>query len=128
MQALFFVASLDIFLRKHLTDIYTTYYTAFVQIVKKKVGNNAYNNKREMVVPNFLQEHVRVMPQITKEDCVTLEQAIKLAGVSRGTFYNYLNYLEIQRHRFPFDRKAYILNTDIVRIQKFMQSNREKPV
>ena len=64
------------------------------------------------------------MSQILKEDCVTVEKAIKEVKRSKGTFYNYMNYLDIQRHKFPFDRKAYILATDLVRIQKFVQSNK----
>jgi len=64
------------------------------------------------------------MAQIEKADCLTMEQAMAEVGVSRGTFYPYLNYLNIQRHKFPFDRKAYILKCDVERVKQFMQKNR----
>jgi hypothetical protein len=65
------------------------------------------------------------MPQISKDDCVTVDQARNASGVSKGTFYTYLNYLNIQRHKFPFDRRAYIHKNDLARLQEFIRSNRE---
>lgn len=61
--------------------------------------------------------------QIAKADCLTLDQAMKEVNRSRGTFYTYLNYLEIQRHKFPFDRKAYITKLDLERIRQFIAEN-----
>jgi ACT domain-containing protein len=77
-----------------------------------------------MVAPTFLQEHVPLMSQISKQDCIAVENAMKQVNVSKGTFYNYMNYLDVQRHKFPFDRKAYILNSDLERIKEFVQGNR----
>jgi ACT domain-containing protein len=65
-----------------------------------------------------------LMAQIEKENCLTIDQAMSEVGVSRGTFYPYMNYLDIQRHKFPFDRRAYILKSDVERIKQFMRENK----
>ena len=58
-----------------------------------------------------------------KSECLTIEQAMKEVKRSKGTFYTYLNYLEIQRHKFAFDRKSYITKFDLERIKKFIAEN-----
>jgi len=55
---------------------------------------------------------------------MTIEQAITATGASKASLYNYMNYLGIQRHKFPFDRRSYILKTDIERIKQFIEENR----
>ncbi len=64
------------------------------------------------------------MAKITKDDCVTIEQAMSEVGCSRATLYNYMNFLGIQRQKFPFDRRAYILKSDVERIKQFVEGNR----
>lgn len=77
-----------------------------------------------MTGQTFLKGPLRFMSQISKDDCITVDQAMKEANVSRGTFYNYMNYLNVQRHKFPFDRKAYILLRDLDRIRQFVKETR----
>jgi transposase len=62
--------------------------------------------------------------QITKEQCSSIEEASKQLKVSKATLYNYMNILNIQRLRFGFDRKTYIKNEDVKRIQEFTEKNR----
>lgn len=69
-------------------------------------------------------EHRTTMAKIDKGDCVTIEQALKEVNVSKATLYTYMNYLDVQRHKFPFDRKSYILKSDLLRIKEFMEGNR----
>ena len=64
------------------------------------------------------------MAQISRDECLTIEQAMRETKCSRGTFYTYLNYLQIQRHKFPFDRRAYISKWDLERIKQFITENR----
>jgi hypothetical protein len=70
----------------------------------------------------FLLE--RTMSELTKADCISIEIAISEAGVSKGSFYTYMNALGVQRHKFPFDRKAYITKRDNERIKQFIAENR----
>lgn len=77
-----------------------------------------------MVASNHIEECLKYMPQIEKKDCLTLDQAMKELGISKGTFYTYLNYLNVQRHKFAFDRRAYIHKNDLARLREFIKSNR----
>ena len=61
-----------------------------------------------------------------KSECLTIEQAMKEVKRSKGTFYTYLNYLEIQRHKFAFDRKSYITKRDLERIKQFIAENEQQ--
>lgn len=64
------------------------------------------------------------MANIRKEDCLTVDQAALELEISRASLYTHLNYLGIQRHKFPFDRRTYILKTDIERVRRFIEENR----
>ncbi len=55
---------------------------------------------------------------------MTIEQAITAVGVSKASLYNYMNFLGIQRQKFPFDRRSYVLKSDVVRIKQFVEANR----
>jgi predicted DNA-binding transcriptional regulator AlpA len=59
-----------------------------------------------------------------KDECTSIDQAADIAGVSRATLYNYMNVLGVQRIKFPFDRKAYITNSDLERVRKFIEQNK----
>lgn len=67
---------------------------------------------------------VYIMVKISKQDCVTIEEAVRDAGLSRPALYTYLNVMGIQRHKFPYDRKTYILRADVDRIKEFIQENK----
>lgn len=70
-------------------------------------------------------EEVRITRYMTnKEDCLTIDQATELVGTTRQTLYTYMNVLGIQRYRFPFDRKTYLLKEDAERIKKLFEENR----
>jgi hypothetical protein len=69
-------------------------------------------------------ERVVYIMAVEKKDCVSIENAKDEVGVSRQTLYTYINSLNIQRYRFPFDRRTYILKTDLQRIKDLVESNR----
>jgi hypothetical protein len=64
------------------------------------------------------------MAKIVKEDCMTIEQATTAVGVSKASLYNYMNFLGIQRQKFPFDRRSYVSKSDVERLKQFVEENR----
>ena len=64
-----------------------------------------------------------MMQKVEKEDCLTIEQAEAAIGRSKATLYNYMNFLSIQRYKFPFDRRTYLLKSDVERIKRFVEEN-----
>jgi hypothetical protein len=58
-----------------------------------------------------------------KKDCIRVREAVTRLGISEAAFYNYINYLGIQTHRFRFDRFSYITFADFSRLEEFVQSN-----
>lgn len=64
------------------------------------------------------------MSELKKSDCTSVERVQSELGVVRSTLNSYLNALNIQRHKFPFDRKAYITNTDYARLREFIAETR----
>lgn len=66
-----------------------------------------------------------MMAKIEKEDCLTIEQTITAVGVSKASLYNYMNFLGVQRQKFPFDRRSYLLKSDVERIKQFVKTNRD---
>ena len=62
------------------------------------------------------------MPE--KPDCCTVEEAMEELQVSKTKLYNDINYLGIQKIRFPFDRKTYILKSEVARIKEYMSKFR----
>lgn len=59
-----------------------------------------------------------------KQDCCTVEEAMERLHVSRTTLYGYINFLRVQRIKFSFDRKTYILKSEVDRIEKYMEEVR----
>ncbi len=70
---------------------------------------------------NLLVENV--MGDLKKADCISIENALQTLRVSRNTLNSYMNVLGVTKHKFPFDRKAYITNGDFNRIREFMEEN-----
>jgi predicted DNA-binding transcriptional regulator AlpA len=64
------------------------------------------------------------MAKVTKEECLSIDQAAAEVGCSRATLYNYMNILGIQRYKFPFDRHTYVLKEDVERIKQFVEQYR----
>lgn len=64
------------------------------------------------------------MAQVEKEDCASVDEAANTLRISRATLYNYMNLLGVQRYRFPFNRRTYIMKDEVDRIRKFMQENK----
>ena len=62
-----------------------------------------------------------IMAQITKEDCLSVDEASAKLSISRATLYNYMNIINAQRYRFRLDRKTYITKVDIERIRRLMK-------
>lgn len=67
---------------------------------------------------------VYVMAKVTKEDCLTVDEAAREAGTTRQTLYTYMNVLGVQKYGFPFDRKTYILKEDVEKIKELIAQNR----
>ena len=63
--------------------------------------------------------------EITKSDCLTLDKAVKELGISKPTFYRYIEHLGIKSHKFAFDRKAYYLKSDVERIKQLVEEAKE---
>jgi hypothetical protein len=55
---------------------------------------------------------------------MTIEQATTAVGVSKASLYNYMNFLDIQRQKFPFDRRSYVSKSDVERLRQFVSENR----
>ncbi len=55
---------------------------------------------------------------------MTIEQAMSEVKCSKASLYNYMNFLGIERQKFPFDRRAYVLKTDVEHIRRFVEENR----
>lgn len=68
----------------------------------------------------------QVMSELKKSDCTSIERVQNEIGVVRSTLNSYLNALGIQRHKFPFDRKAYITNSDYNRLRQFIEENKSE--
>lgn len=60
-----------------------------------------------------------------KEDCSTVEEAMDALQVSKTTLYGYINFLGVQRIKFPFDRKTYILKSEVERIKEHLENIRQ---
>lgn len=60
---------------------------------------------------------------VAKSDCFSINDAAVYLSVKRGELYNHLNLLNIGRHRFPRDRKTYVLKTDVERIKQLLEQS-----
>lgn len=49
---------------------------------------------------------------------ISLDEAAQQLGVVPGTVQYYLRVLNIERHKFPLDRKAYIAEADFAKIKQ----------
>ncbi len=56
-----------------------------------------------------------------KEQYISLKEATAKLGVARGTLRYYLDHLEIEKKRFPLDRRSYIKLEDFERIRTYKQ-------
>jgi predicted DNA-binding transcriptional regulator AlpA len=65
-----------------------------------------------------------IVTSTNKNECVSMDEATNLAKVSRATLYNYMNVLGVQRFKFPFDRKTYILKSDLENVKAFIEKSR----
>ena len=57
---------------------------------------------------------------------ITLTEATKQLGVSRATLYYYMRKLNIEKKRFPLDKRVYLLSSDFERILRFKEEARER--
>jgi hypothetical protein len=75
-------------------------------------------------IVEYSREEGRIMAAANKTDCISINDATKEARVSRATLYTYMNVLGVQRIKFPFDRKSYILKSDLDRVKTFIEQSR----
>jgi hypothetical protein len=64
------------------------------------------------------------MSELSKKDCISLEEAMKELGVVRNTFNVYLVALGIPKHKFPLDRRLFITKEDFSRLKRFLEENK----
>lgn len=64
------------------------------------------------------------MSELKKSDCTSVQKAMTETGISRNTLNSYMNALGIAKHKFPFDSKVYITNSDYNRLRDFIAENR----
>jgi hypothetical protein len=64
------------------------------------------------------------MANVTKEDCLSIEDAAKDVKCSKATLYNYMNILGVQRYKFSFDRRTYVAKSDVIRIKQFVEEHK----
>lgn len=61
---------------------------------------------------------------VDNTEYVSVKYVLEGFGMNMRQFNFYVNVLSLPRHRFPFDRKTYILKTDLQRIKDLIESNR----
>jgi len=57
---------------------------------------------------------------------ITLTDATKQLGVTRATLYYYMRKLNIEKQRFPLDKRVYLLVSDFERIKALKAGARER--
>ena len=57
---------------------------------------------------------------------ISLQEATKKLEVARGTLDYYLRHLEIERKRFPLDKRSYIKLDDFERIMRYKEEAIER--
>ncbi len=58
---------------------------------------------------------------MTEEQYITMDDAAKQLGVTRGTMHYYLRTLKLRTHKFPLDRRAYLAMKDFEAIKTFKE-------
>lgn len=61
---------------------------------------------------------------VLKADCYSIDEAASYLGIKRPDLYSHLNLLGMGRHRFPRDRKTYVLKSDVEQIKKLLDQSR----
>ncbi len=49
---------------------------------------------------------------MARQGYVSLEEAAKALNVTKGTLHYYIRTLELETHKFPLDRRAYLITPD----------------
>ncbi len=66
------------------------------------------------------------MSDLKKSDCISVIRAQQQLGIARNTLESYINVLNIVKHRFPLDTRAYITKSDFERVQQFKAEQEEE--
>jgi DNA-binding transcriptional MerR regulator len=64
------------------------------------------------------------MGEIKKADCISVENAVKEAGVTRSTIESYIRAFNVEKRRFTLDKRVYITKDDFERIRQLIKDNR----
>jgi len=67
----------------------------------------------------------KLMGDLKKSDCISMENALKEAGVVKNTLNAYLNALGVPKHKFPLDKRVYITKSDFERVKQTIEENRQ---
>lgn len=59
------------------------------------------------------------MSVYNKSECMPMTQACAVVGVTRSTINSWSKALGVEYQHFLFDRKVYLLKTDVERLQQF---------
>lgn len=60
---------------------------------------------------------------VAKSECFSIDEAADYLNIKRPELYSHLNLLNVGRHRFPKDRKTYILKDDVERIKELLDQS-----
>lgn len=86
--------------------------------------NTVFNPNKKRTEKIAIRETVFPERIINGISYIAIRDLTEAFAIRKQRLDMYLHHLNIVCYRFPFDWKAYILTADLVRIQKFVQSNR----
>jgi hypothetical protein len=98
-------------------EAYSNLREVVIEYCHRLEGNCQLSNRQTLIVES-------IMSSLKKSDCISIEDALKEAGVVRNTLNAYMNVLNIPKHKFPLDRKVYITKVDFERVKELMEENR----
>lgn len=67
-----------------------------------------------------INQRVKIMEQLRREDCVTVDDAAIALKYSKASVYAFMNLLGVERRRFPRSRRTWIAKNDVERIRKYI--------
>ena len=57
-----------------------------------------------------------------EKEYLTLDEAAELLGIKRATFWNYMDDLGIESHKFGRDRRRYLSREEVNRLKEYKES------
>jgi hypothetical protein len=76
-----------------------------------------------MVYLCYRQEPIEEEFGMTDEQFISFEEAETDLGVTRATLHYYMRALDIERKKFPLDKRAYMRVSDLERIKRHKEAS-----